>query len=279
MRTVVVTGCSTGIGRATASVLIRRGVRVFGSVRSAADAERLAGELGPQFVPLVFDVTDQSAVAGRPAMSRARSATQTLFGLVNNAGVAFPGPLLYFPIADFRRQIEVNLTGQLIVTQAFAPFLGVDPARVGRPRTHRDDVVGGRPQRDRRSSGRTARRSSRSRVLGEPAARADDLRHRRRRDCPGRRRDADLAQARSAATGRSPRRRTRTGDSRRSGVRDDHGTARSAGGADRRRGRAQALTVSRPRTRYTVTPDPCMFDWPWRSRSALSTASSRGASV
>ncbi len=127
MRTVVVTGCSTGIGKATASVLIHHGVRVFGSVRNAADAERLAGELGPQFVPLVFDVTDQPAVAAAAGQVARALGNQALFGLVNNAGVAFPGPLLHLAITDFRRQLEVNLTGQLIVTQAFAPLLGAEP--------------------------------------------------------------------------------------------------------------------------------------------------------
>ncbi len=56
-----------------------------------------------------------------------------LFGLVNNAGVAFPGPLLHLPIGDFRRQLEVNLTAQLFVTQTFAPMLGTDETRRGRP--------------------------------------------------------------------------------------------------------------------------------------------------
>ena len=122
MRSVVVTGTSTGIGYATAQVLTGQGIGVFGSVRREADADRLQRELGPLFTPLLFDVTDGPAVA-RAAEQVCRHVTgRTLFGLVNNAGVAFPGPLLHLPIDDFRRQLEVNLTAQLFVTQKFAPL-------------------------------------------------------------------------------------------------------------------------------------------------------------
>src|SRR6266852_69224 len=126
MRSVVVTGVSTGIGAGTARVLTAHGMRVFGSVRQTADAERLTRELGPLFVPLVFDVTDRAAVnAAAEQVARALEG-RTLFGLVNNAGIAVLGPLLYLPAEDFRRQLEVNLVGQLIVTQAFIPMLGAD---------------------------------------------------------------------------------------------------------------------------------------------------------
>ena len=133
MKTVVVTGASTGIGEATARVLIRRGMRVFGSVRKRDDGARLARELGDHFVPLVFDVTDEAAVTTAASAVGAALNGETLAGLVNNAGIAVPGPLLHLPIADFRKQLEVNLTGQLIATQAFAPLLGADHGRRGAP--------------------------------------------------------------------------------------------------------------------------------------------------
>jgi NAD(P)-dependent dehydrogenase (short-subunit alcohol dehydrogenase family) len=145
MRSVVVTGSSTGIGWGTAKVLIARGFRVFGSVRRAEDAERLRREFGPAFVPLQFDVTEESAVRRAADQVSAELASATLAGLVNNAGVAFPGPLLYLPIQEFRQQVEINLTGQLIVTQAFGPLLGADSARVGPPgRIVMMSSVGGR---------------------------------------------------------------------------------------------------------------------------------------
>jgi NAD(P)-dependent dehydrogenase (short-subunit alcohol dehydrogenase family) len=125
MRSVVITGTSTGIGWGTAKVLIGNGFRVFGSVRKVTDAERLAAEFGPNFVPLVFDVTDEAAVKAAADQVRAALAGEKLFGLVNNAGVAVAGPLLELPIEEFRRQIEINLIGVVITTQAFAPLLGV----------------------------------------------------------------------------------------------------------------------------------------------------------
>src|SRR5687768_18610294 len=86
-RAVVVTGVSTGIGLATARVLMARGAHVFGSVRREADAVRLRGELGANFTPLVFDVTDRDAVrAAVPIVSRTLNGA-TVWGLVNNAGI------------------------------------------------------------------------------------------------------------------------------------------------------------------------------------------------
>jgi NAD(P)-dependent dehydrogenase (short-subunit alcohol dehydrogenase family) len=131
MRSVVITGTSTGIGWGTAKVLIGNGFRVFGSVRKVTDAERLAAEFGPNFVPLVFDVTDEAAVKAAADQVRAALAGEKLFGLVNNAGVAVAGPLLELPIEEFRRQIEINLIGVVITTQAFAPLLGVDRQLTG----------------------------------------------------------------------------------------------------------------------------------------------------
>ena len=133
MRSVVVTGASTGIGHATAKTLIATGFRVFGSVRNKEDAARVVKELGANFTPLVFDITDEQAVKNAASQVRAALGGKTLAGLVNNAGVSVPGPLLEIPIADFRRQLEINVVGQVIVLQAFAPLLGADPSLTGPP--------------------------------------------------------------------------------------------------------------------------------------------------
>lgn len=133
MSTVAVTGASTGIGWACVKVLIAGGFRVFGGVRRQQDAERLSREFGANFSPLIFDVTDAAAVAAASSQVEAALGGETLTGLVNNAGIAVPGPLLWMKIEDFTRQISVNLTGQLIVTQGFAPLLGVDRTRRGAP--------------------------------------------------------------------------------------------------------------------------------------------------
>jgi NAD(P)-dependent dehydrogenase (short-subunit alcohol dehydrogenase family) len=133
MKSVVVTGASTGIGWGCVKVLVGSGFRVFGSVRKQGDADRLSKEFGANFTALVFDVTDAAAAAAGARQVEAELKGETLFGLVNNAGIAVPGPLLEIKIDDFKRQIEVNLTGQLIVSQAFAPLIGADRSRKGSP--------------------------------------------------------------------------------------------------------------------------------------------------
>lgn len=133
MKSVVVTGVSTGIGWGITKVLIQNGYRVFGSVRKTQDADRLSQEFGLSFVPLVFDVTDESAVQAAAAQVRAQLHGETLFGLVNNAGIAVPGPLIHLSTDQFRHQLEVNLVSVLIVTKAFVPLLGTDRSLHGEP--------------------------------------------------------------------------------------------------------------------------------------------------
>ena len=127
MKSIVVTGASTGIGWGCVKVLTAKGFHVFGSVRKKVDADRLSAEFGAAFTPNMFEVTDEAAVADGARQVKAQLKGQPLFGLVNNAGIANPGPLLHIDIASFRQQLEVNVTGQLIVTQAFAPLLGASP--------------------------------------------------------------------------------------------------------------------------------------------------------
>jgi len=133
MQSVVVTGVSTGIGWGITKVLIEKGFRVFGSVRRTQDAERLSRDFGKNFVPLIFDVTDELAVRAAAQQVHEQLNGETLFGLVNNAGIAVPGPLIHLSIDDFRRQLEVNLVSVLIVTKAFVPLLGMDRSLHGNP--------------------------------------------------------------------------------------------------------------------------------------------------
>jgi len=145
MKSVVVTGASTGIGHGAAEVLVRNGLRVFGSVRKAPDAARLSRELGSAFVPLLFDITDEVAVRQAAAQVKDALGGEPLFGLVNNAGIAVPGPLLHLAIEEIRHQLEVNVIGQLIATQAFAPLLAADKTKADRPgRIVMISSVGGR---------------------------------------------------------------------------------------------------------------------------------------
>ncbi len=133
MQSVVATGVSTGIGWGITKVLIQHGLRVFGSVRKTQDANRLSKEFGKNFTPLLFDVTDEPAVQAAAQQVREQLHGETLFGLVNNAGIAVPGPLMYLSTSDFRHQLEVNLVSVLIVTKAFLPLLGADRSLRGKP--------------------------------------------------------------------------------------------------------------------------------------------------
>jgi NAD(P)-dependent dehydrogenase (short-subunit alcohol dehydrogenase family) len=133
MKSVVITGASTGIGWATAKLLLDKGFRVFGSVRKQADADRLKGEFGANFTPLIFDVTDEPKVLAAAREVRAALNGEKLAGLVNNAGIAVTGPVLELAADEFRRQMDVNVIGPIIATQAFGPLLGADPSLKGPP--------------------------------------------------------------------------------------------------------------------------------------------------
>jgi NAD(P)-dependent dehydrogenase (short-subunit alcohol dehydrogenase family) len=121
MPTALVTGASTGIGRATALRLDAAGWRVFAGVRREEDAQALREAGSPNLTPLLVDVTDADQIAAAAATITAEPGG--LDGLVNNAGVAIPSPLETIPMDDFRRQIEVNLSAHVAVTQAMLPAI------------------------------------------------------------------------------------------------------------------------------------------------------------
>lgn len=120
-RAVLVTGASTGIGRSTALLLDSQGFTVFAGVRTKAAAALLAGDASDSLVPLILDVTKPAQIAAAAAAIAASGIP--LVGLVNNAGIAAAAPLEFIPIDDFRHQLEVNVVGQLAVTQAVLPQL------------------------------------------------------------------------------------------------------------------------------------------------------------
>ncbi len=121
MSTFLVTGASTGIGRATALRLDRAGHRVLATVRREEDGSALAEAASERLEPVILDVTDRESTAA--AAERLDGGDSRLDGLVNNAGTAIAGPLELLPIDDFREQLEINLVGQVAVTQAMLPAL------------------------------------------------------------------------------------------------------------------------------------------------------------
>jgi NAD(P)-dependent dehydrogenase (short-subunit alcohol dehydrogenase family) len=120
---VVVTGASTGIGRATALMLDSRGYRVFAGVRKQADAKSLAAEGSDGLTPVTIDVTKERSIAAAKRKVQRAVGKDGLVGLVNNAGIGRGGPIEYMDVDDLREQLEVNLVGQVAVTQAFLPLL------------------------------------------------------------------------------------------------------------------------------------------------------------
>jgi len=124
MKHIVVTGVSTGIGRACVEKLVKEGFHVFGSVRKRGDSSPLPETFRDSFTELQFDVTDADAIAVAADAVAQRVGKQGLYGLVNNAGIAVDGPLMHLPIDQLRLQFEVNVCGVLAVTQAFLPLLG-----------------------------------------------------------------------------------------------------------------------------------------------------------
>jgi NAD(P)-dependent dehydrogenase (short-subunit alcohol dehydrogenase family) len=130
MRSALVTGASTGIGRATALHLDAAGWQVFAGVRKEEDAESLRQAGSERLVPLMLDVTDAAQIAAAAERVGAEVGTAGLDGLVNNAGIAVPGPLETLPVDDFRRQIEVNLTAHVAVTQAMLPAIRAARGRI-----------------------------------------------------------------------------------------------------------------------------------------------------
>lgn len=125
---VLITGASSGIGEASAHVAIKRGARVYASVRKAEDGARLVAALGDNLVPVIFDVTDEAAVANAARKVAEMQGGRRLLGVLNNAGGSVPGPLLHMSAAELRAQMEVNLIGVHNVTTAFAPLLGCEGA-------------------------------------------------------------------------------------------------------------------------------------------------------
>jgi len=132
---VLITGASTGIGEACALHLDRLGFTVFAGVRKALDGEALRSKASNRLTPLRMDVTDGASIEAAVRMLQGRP----LAGLVNNAGVNVSAPVELLPLDRLRYQLEVNVVGQVAVTQAFLPSL-----RAGRGRIVNMGSIGGR---------------------------------------------------------------------------------------------------------------------------------------
>jgi len=137
MKFILVTGASTGIGYSAVEHLIRSGYGVFGSVRKQEDASRLQSDFGDNFIPLIFDVTDEQAVLDSVETVKLKMGPgDQLISIVNNSGIALGGPIQFLPTDVYRKQFEVNLFGVVNVTRSYLKLLGAE-----RGASHRGRVV------------------------------------------------------------------------------------------------------------------------------------------
>ena len=128
---ILITGASTGIGRATALLLDQAGYSVFAGVRKSQDAARLHNEASVRLCPLTLDITDQAQIHAAAAATRERLGPEGgLKALVNNAGIAEAGPIELIAVDRLRRQLEVNLVGHVAVIQAFLPLVRQGHGRI-----------------------------------------------------------------------------------------------------------------------------------------------------
>lgn len=125
-KSFLVTGASTGIGRAIADALIAQGHFVFASVRKPSDGQAINDAFGDNGEAVYFDVNDQEAIDAAVVVISERLGDRRLAGLVNNAGVATPGPALIQPMFEIEHVIQVNLMGVIRCCRAFAPLLGAN---------------------------------------------------------------------------------------------------------------------------------------------------------
>ncbi|MEH2361843.1 SDR family oxidoreductase [Nostoc sp.] len=127
---VLITGTSTGVGQATALLLDKKGYRVFAAVRKEKDAESLKRNASENLTTILMDVTKTEEIKFAADIVSKAVDNEGLIGLVNNAGLLLDGPVEYVAIEDLRWQFEVNVFGQIAVTQAFLPLIRKAKGRI-----------------------------------------------------------------------------------------------------------------------------------------------------
>ena len=132
-RTVLVTGTSSGIGRGLCQALIKKGYKVFGTVRNRKDATELKKEFGENLDALLVDVTDEKQVIKAKERVQNYLNGKPLTALINNAGIATLGPVEFLPTSDFKKQIDTKILGTFLCTKIFLPLLGTDSNLIGNP--------------------------------------------------------------------------------------------------------------------------------------------------
>lgn len=130
-KNIVITGVSSGIGRDALRLLHSKGYHIYGSVRIEADAKSLTEAYPQRFTPLIFDVQDQAGVT--QAANIVFNECDRIDVLINNAGIAVPGPLQFVKEEDFEKQMDINLKSVRRITNTFLPLLGATTDFKGKP--------------------------------------------------------------------------------------------------------------------------------------------------
>jgi len=128
-KTILITGTSTGIGKACALYLDKLGFKVYAGVRKQADGDNLKKEASDRLTPIILDVTDENSIS-KAANIIEKETVGELFGLINNAGIGRGGVLEATPVVEIRNLMEVNVIGLMAVTQVFIPMLRKSKGRI-----------------------------------------------------------------------------------------------------------------------------------------------------
>jgi NAD(P)-dependent dehydrogenase (short-subunit alcohol dehydrogenase family) len=129
-KSALITGASSGIGRASVARMIESGWRVFATVRKQQDGDRLRSELGPNLTPVIMDVTDRGSILSAADTVGTDLRGAGLGGLVNVAGIGKVSPIEYMSDSELREVFDINLFGQIAVIRAFLPLLRMAPSRI-----------------------------------------------------------------------------------------------------------------------------------------------------
>ena len=127
---LLITGASSGIGFACATLLDQRGFKVFAGVRNVADGEKLKASASDHLTPVLLDVTQPDTIEKAFEFVKNEVGEDGLSGLVNNAGIGIASPVEFFPMNELRRLFDVNVFGQISVIQAFLPLLRQAKGRI-----------------------------------------------------------------------------------------------------------------------------------------------------
>ena len=128
-KTILITGASSGIGKACAIYLDQVGYRVFAGVRKKEDGDNLLNESSERLQPVLLDVTDQKSITLAMEFIQKETAG-ALFGLINNAGIGRGGALEVTPLEEIRKLMDVNVIGLMAVTKAFIPLIREAKGRI-----------------------------------------------------------------------------------------------------------------------------------------------------